>query len=146
MPHNPARLKVIDRAFALTVEVHRLAEQHADGLSARGPGLRSQMLRAADSVASNLTEAAAFDSPKRCESFLRVAIGSCNELELQLRLAVALCAFPDIANDWIDETIVVRKMIFGWRKYLQRRESNAGAVEPQTPTPTQTQTQTQTET
>ncbi len=140
MPHNPARLQVIDRAFALTLEVHRLAEQHADALSARGPGLRGQMLRAADSIASNLTEAAAFDSPKRCESFLRVVIGSCNELELQLRLAVALRAFPESANDWIDETVVVRKMTFGWRKYLQRRESNGGAVEPSTPTPTPTET------
>jgi len=132
MPHNPARLQVIDRAFALTLEVHRLAEQHADALSARGPGLRNQMLRAADSIASNLTEAAAFDSPKRCESFLRIAIGSCNELELQLRLAVALRAFPESANDWIDETVVVRKMTFGWRKHLERRRLGATTEEPPT--------------
>ncbi|MBL0938227.1 MAG: four helix bundle protein [Gemmatimonadaceae bacterium] len=121
MPHNPSRLQVIDRAFALAVAIHRLADRHAEALASCSPSLRSQLLRAVDSVASNLTEATAFDAPKRCRAFLRIAIGSCNEVELQLRLAVALQALPESASTSIAETVTVRRMTYGWMKHLEER-------------------------
>jgi four helix bundle protein len=121
MPHNPARLRVLDRAFALTVAVHQLADDLQESIARTSPGMRAQMLRAADSIAFNITEAAAHDSPRQTLAQLRTAIGSANELELQLRLAAALRAVPASVAQLIDEVVEIRKMCYGLRKHLMNK-------------------------
>ena len=117
MSLNPRRLLVLDRAFALAVSVHQLADRHERSLARVSPGLRAQLLRAVDSIAFNLAEAAGMASPGRCAQHLSIAIGSCNELELQLRLASALEALDTAqANLQIAETGEIRAMTYGLKR------------------------------
>ena len=53
----------------------------------RVPGLRNQAVRAANSVAANLAEGWARPSRAEFLRFVRIAIGSANELEAHLGLA-----------------------------------------------------------
>ncbi|HEY0928530.1 MAG TPA: four helix bundle protein [Gemmatimonas sp.] len=116
MPHNPARLKVVDRAFQLAVSVHRVADRFAREIAATSPGMRSQMLRAVDSIAYNIAEATSHDSPTRMAAQLMVAVGSCNELEIQLKLGDALGVLGESGPSLITETQEIRMMLFGLRK------------------------------
>ena len=95
-------------------------------MSRVSPGMRNQLLRAVNSIALNLAEGAGHQSPARTASFCTVAIGSCNEVELQLRLARALKAIPAEYDVLIDEVVEIRKMSYGFRKHvLGRRENEA---------------------
>lgn len=126
MAHNPHTLQVVQRAFALSIDVHRLADRCQDSMSRVSPGMRNQLLRAVNSIALNLAEGAGHQSPARTASFCTVAIGSCNEVELQLRLARALKAIPAEYDVLIDEVVEIRKMSYGFRKHvLGRRENEA---------------------
>ncbi len=117
MSLNPNRLLVLDRAFALAVSVHQLADRQQRSLARVSPGLRAQLLRAVDSIPFNLAEAAGQASPGRCAHHLAIAIGNCNELELQLRLASALEALDSAqANLLITETGEIRAMTYGLKR------------------------------
>ena len=121
MAHNPLSLKVVQRAFALSVDVHRMADQAQDAMARLSPGMRNQLLRAVNSIALNLAEGAGHVSPARTASFCNTAIGSCNEVELQLRLARALDIVGADRDPLIDEVIEVRRMTFGFRKHVLSR-------------------------
>ena len=123
MPHNPNTLQVVRRAFALSVDVHRMADHCQEQMARVSPGMRNQLLRAVNSIALNLAEGSAHESPGRTASFCTIAIGSCNEVELQLRLARALNAIPDDYELLLDEVIEIRRMTYGFRKHvLSHRE------------------------
>lgn len=124
---------VLDRAFALAVDVHKLTDRFQTEIARVSPGMRAQMLRAVDSIALNITEAAGHISPARTAAQLMVAVASANEVELQLRLGRALDVIPADYDTLIDEVIEIRKMCFGLRKHLQQsragepsRENRAG--------------------
>lgn len=118
MPHNPARLKVVARAFGLGLAVHRMADRCAREISRVSPGMRSQMLRAVDSIALNITEATAHEAPTRVAAQLMIAIGSCNELEIQLKLGDALGVLGTASRPLITEVQEVRMMLYGFRKRI----------------------------
>lgn len=118
MGHNPHRLHVVQRAFALSVDVHRMADRWQQSIGRLSPGMRSQLLRAVNSIALNLAEGAGYQSPARTASFCTIAIGSCNEVELQLRLARAMEAVPADYEVLIDEVIEIRRMTYGFRKHI----------------------------
>lgn len=118
MAHNPQKLEVVRRAFALAVTVHRLADEYMVAMARVSPGMRAQLLRAVDSIALNLTEGAGYESPSKTASFCTTAIGSCNEVELQLRLASALEVLPSTMHHIVDEVVEVRRLIYGFRKYV----------------------------
>ena len=118
MTHNPLSLKVVQRAFALSVDVHRMADQAQEAMAQRSPGMRNQLLRAVNSIALNLAEGTGHPSPAKVAAFCNTAIGSCNEVELQLRLARALDIIAADHEPLIDEVIEVRKMTFGFRKHV----------------------------
>ena len=118
MAHNPLSLKVVQRAFALSVDVHRMADLAQDAMARLSPGMRNQLLRAVNSIALNLAEGAGHESPAKTAVFCNTAIGSCNEVELQLRLARALDIMSADYDPLIDEVIEVRKMTFGFRKHI----------------------------
>jgi four helix bundle protein len=107
MAHNPQKLEVVRRAFALAVTVHRLADEYTMAMARVSPGMRAQLLRAVDSIALNLTEGAGCESPSKTATFCTTAIGSCNEVELQLPLASALEVIPSNKDDILDEVIEV---------------------------------------
>lgn len=122
MSHNPHRLQVVQRAFAFSVEVHRMADRHQDAMSRLSPGMRHQLLRAVNSIALNLAEGAGYPSAAKTATFCTTAIGSCNEVELQLRLARALDAIPVEYEPLIDEVIEIRRMTYGFRKHIMTRQ------------------------
>jgi four helix bundle protein len=127
MAHNPQKLEVVRRAFALAVTVHRLADEYTVAMARVSPGMRAQLLRAVDSIALNLTEGAGYESPTKTASYCSTAIGSCNEVELQLRLASALEVIPPNKDYLLDEVIEVRRLIYGFRKYVLTRQSGSNS-------------------
>lgn len=118
MPHNPNNLQVVQRAFALSVDVHRLADRHQDSMAHSSPGMRNQLLRAVNSIALNLAEGSGHETPAKTAAFCTIAIASCNEVELQLRLALALKAIPAEYDTLIEEVVEVRRMTYGFRKHV----------------------------
>lgn len=118
MTHNPNTLQVVKRAFALSVDVHRMADRCQEQIARLSPGMRNQLLRAVNSIALNLAEGAGHESPAKTASFCSIAIGSCNEVELQLRLARALDAMPADCELLIDEVVEIRRMTYGFKKHV----------------------------
>jgi four helix bundle protein len=83
-------------------------------------GLSSQLRRAAVSVPSNIAEGAAGRSPVQFRNYLSVAIGSLNELDTQLEVALRVghingLQFKEVAG-LVDECLA---LTYGLRKSLQ---------------------------
>jgi four helix bundle protein len=113
-------IKAWHRAHALGIAIHRLT----DGFSRAGHAhLRSQLTRAADSIAANIVEGCGAATRKELARFLDIAIKSANETEHHLLSARDLNLIsPDDWNHFTTETIEVRKMIFGYRKRVLEHE------------------------
>ena len=83
-------------------------------------GLTSQIRRAAVSVPSNIAEGAAGRSPVQFRNYLSVAIGSLNELETQLEIALRIGYLNrrvfDEVDVLVDECLAVT---YGLRKSIQ---------------------------
>jgi four helix bundle protein len=78
------KLKVWRNAHELVIWVYRATECFP---SAERYGLVSQMRRAAISVASNIVEGVGRNRRAETAHFVRVALGSCTELEYQVLLS-----------------------------------------------------------
>ena len=107
-------IKAWHRAHALGIAVHRLSA----GFSRTGHAhLRSQLTRAADSIAANIVEGCGAATRKELARYLDIAIKSANETEHHLLSARDHNLIsPDDWSRFTAETIEVRKMIFGYRK------------------------------
>src|SRR2546430_363549 len=103
----------------MALDVHRVAGQ------IRGPmhaSLRSQMIRAAMSVPTNIVEGCGQQSGREFSRFLRIALNSTTELEYHIVAARDLSAVR--ASDsltLISQVIEVRKMLYGLLRYLTSR-------------------------
>lgn len=88
-------LDVWKRGRELTVLIYRLTELLPE---TEKFGLRAQMQRAAISVPANIAEGAGRGSDASFGHFVRIAIGSLNELETLLYIAtdVGLCSDSDL--------------------------------------------------
>jgi four helix bundle protein len=123
------KLKVWQRAHVMALDVHRVAGQ------IRGPkhaSLRSQIIRAAMSVPTNIVEGCGQQSAREFSRFLRIALNSTSELEYHLLAARDLEAVR--ASDsltLISQVIEVRKMLYGLLRHLASRSENRHEV-PQT--------------
>ncbi|HEY4130606.1 MAG TPA: four helix bundle protein [Gemmatimonadaceae bacterium] len=84
---NPKNLRAFSVAEDLAVAVCSATRQFPPD---ERFGLTSQMRRATVSVGSNIAEGCGRRGNKALLAFVYVAIGSCNELEYQLRLAIRL--------------------------------------------------------
>jgi four helix bundle protein len=84
--------------------------------------LKTQFLRSAISVPSNISEGAGRESDKELLRFLAIGLGSLAELETQYLIAVEQNYFQ---NSITFETQIVntRKLIFGFRNYIRRKNS-----------------------
>lgn len=116
---NPNNLKVLDRAIDLVGDVSRLTSKFPRH---EGFELGRQMRRAAESVGSNISEGNS-RGVKEYIYFLKVAIGSCNELETQLKMVEKLGYVPTGDTEELkNEVVEIRKMIFGVIKFLGKRD------------------------
>ena len=109
-------LKVWQKAHALALAVDRVTN------SARAPAyssLRSQTIRAAMSIDANIAEGRGRRSDRDLIRFLRIAIGSCYELEAHLIMGRDLRFVKGPDFETLHEQLVeVRRMLFGLIKYL----------------------------
>ena len=114
------RIKAWQRAHALGITVHRLTA----GFSRAGHAhLRSQLTRAADSIAANIVEGCGAATRKELARYLDVSIKSANETEYHLLAARDHNLIsPDNWNRFTAESIEVRKMIFAYRKKVLEPE------------------------
>ncbi|GAB1343987.1 four helix bundle protein [Gemmatimonas sp.] len=80
---NPLRYRVIEAAMGLSELVHE--QVHCSGFD-RVPHLRSQLMRAVDSVPANIAEGAR-GTPGQLRNHLRIARGSADEIGVHLRIA-----------------------------------------------------------
>jgi four helix bundle protein len=84
--------------------------------------LTSQLRRAADSVPSNIVEGAADRTTQQFSNFLSNSIGSLNEMDTQLELALRLGYLSEAEHlsiyKLMDECIA---LAFGLRKSLRRK-------------------------
>jgi four helix bundle protein len=107
------KLKVWRKAHALALNVHAVATR------IRGPdnaSLRNQLLRAAQSVPTNIVEGTGHTSGKEIGRFLSIALKSTSELEYHLIFAREIRAIS--LNDFESlcaQVIEVRKMLHGLR-------------------------------
>ena len=108
---NPKRLKVLDKAIDLVPVIERLT----DGFPKREDDeLGSQIRRAAKRIGANIDEYI---------YFLKCSIGSCNEVETQLKMVLKLGYVEVSKYDEVrNEVIEIRKMLFGVIKFLEKKK------------------------
>jgi four helix bundle protein len=112
------KLKVWRKAHALTLNVHRIA---ASIRGAQYAPLRSQMIRAAMSVAANIVEGREQQSERQFARFLGYAIASASELEQHVLVAKDVRAITEADyNSAVTQVIDVRKMLHGLRATLSK--------------------------
>ncbi len=113
------KLEVWKRAHALTLDIYKCTAAFP---KQEVYGLASQMRRASASIGCNVAEGTGRRSDGELMRFLQIAMGSCSELEYQIRLARDL---GYIANDFyveikaaVDE---VGRMLTGLRSRVSER-------------------------
>ncbi|MBC8366337.1 four helix bundle protein [bacterium] len=84
-------------------------------------GLQSQIRRAACSIPTNLAEGSGKGSRPEFARYLRIATGSCNELESLLLLSIDLNYLgPNETKVMIQELSEVRRMYFAlWKSIIK---------------------------
>jgi four helix bundle protein len=113
---NHRKLLVSHRANALSIAVHRVARTFKRGAA---PGLKAQLLRSVESIPANIVEGAGRGTRAEFAHFVGVAIGSANETETHLMLALGLeMIAPEVGARLLDEVDQIRRMLFGLRKFL----------------------------
>ena len=110
------KLLVWQRARSLTVSVHELSRAFPLGIA---PGLRSQLLRATMSIATNVAEGAARDSRADFARFVSIAAASSSEVEHHLNVASDLGLIDGaIVAQMVARVVEIRRMLCGLRRAL----------------------------
>jgi four helix bundle protein len=121
------KLIVWRKAHALALNIHRVA---AKLRGADHATLRSQMMRAAMSIPTNIVEGTGQQSRKDFARFIRFSLNSTSELEYHLTVARDTEAIEATDFDSLSaQTIEVRKMLHGLLKRVM-----ADVTTPQQPT------------
>lgn len=119
---NFRKLEVWRLGHALVLNVHTSAKKirGSEYLS-----LRSQMIRAAMSVPTNLVEGTGQQTAREFGRFVRIALNSASELEYHLLLAKDFGVMKkDEFASLSDQTVQVRKMMYGLLRSLAAKASN----------------------
>ena len=113
------RLAVWKKAHALALGTHRIATR------IRGPenaALRSQMIRSALSIPTNIVEGRGQQSAKDFARFVKYSINSASELEYLLIFAQGIRAVPEREfKALVEQLEEVRKMLYGLLAHLKAR-------------------------
>lgn len=115
---NHKDLDVWKKGMDLVVEVYKLT---ADFPSNEMYGLSNQLRRAAVSIPSNIAEGVSRKGDKELLYFINVAIGSIAEIETQMLIAARL-KYVDGHNEIFNKTTEVRKLLLGFRNYINKKE------------------------
>jgi four helix bundle protein len=114
-----AKLKVLGKSKKVAVDC-RKAAQRIRGIE--NISFRTQIIRAAFSVPSNIIEGNGVQSAKEYSRYVRTAINSSNELEFHIETAGELELMPQkIAADLLPRIEEVRKMLSGLLRYLEMK-------------------------
>lgn len=106
-------IRAWQRAHALSVALHKLVDAWAEPGHAH---LRSQLTRAADSIASNIVEGCGAETNKEFARFLEMSVKSANEVEYRLLAARDLdLIHVDTWQAHSGEAVEIRKMIYAYR-------------------------------
>ncbi len=115
---NFKQLKVWQDSEILVDKVYQATARFPSG---EKYGLVSQMRRAATSISSNIGEGAGRKADKEFVRFLRIAVGSANELEGQLRSSRRAGYLEEVTWKELDRaTQEVRQMLYGLIRFLRR--------------------------
>lgn len=97
------------KAYALCLEIYRVTREFPkDELY----GMISQMRRSAVSIPSNIAEGYSRKNRKEYVQFLRIALGSCAELDTQVSLSIDLEYIPgEKGNGIINEVSKVGQLL-----------------------------------
>ena len=90
------------------------------------PSFRSQLVRAAFSIPSNIAEERSQQSEREFARFLRIALNSSTELEYHLitGLEVGMIRHP-VGEELLNRTIEVRRMLYGLLRKLNTSTSSS---------------------
>jgi four helix bundle protein len=141
------RLVVWQRAHAFVLDVRRATDAFP---RAGHAALKSQIRRAAESIASNIVEGCAAASRKDFARYLDISIKSASEVDYQLQLARDLGVLGhDAWKPLAREVVELRKMLSGLRRTVltaaarerpprppdqpDGADARAGANDPRTP-------------
>jgi len=103
------KLKVWQRSHQLALDVYKSTEKFP---KSEQYGLMSQMRRSAVSIPSNIAEGCGKEGQAEFARYLRIAMGSANELEYQLILSHDLNYISkDIFETLSDEVNQLKKML-----------------------------------
>ena len=116
------RLLVWQKAHALAVKVHRVASRIRGSQNA---SLRSQLVRAAQSIPANIVEGCGQKSARDFARFVRYSINSAWEVEHHLITGRDTRAMPEKACISLSaEVIEVRKMLYGLLSHLDAKSGD----------------------
>ena len=108
------KLEIWRRAHALAIAIHEVAVKMR---GSRFAGLRSQLTRAADSIAANIVEGCGAASGREFARFLEVSIKASSETEHHLLSARDRQALTESKWQKLSaETVEVRRMTYAYRK------------------------------
>ncbi len=113
-------LLVWQKARSLSVAVFEAAE----GLTNAVPGMRSQLIRSATSIGTNIAEGAGHERKADYARFVSIAAASSSEVVHHLITASDLGLIDaTVAARLVDQTVEIRRMLFGLRRALLERVS-----------------------
>jgi four helix bundle protein len=108
---NYRDLVVWQKGIELTIYIYKLTSNFPESEKF---GLTNQLRRAAVSIPSNIAEGHARKSDKEFGRFLRIALGSCAEIDTQIIIAKELEYLQeDIATEISARAVEIQKMIYG---------------------------------
>ena len=116
---NHRRLKVFPKARKVALD----SREAATGIrGAENAGIKSQLVRSAFSIPTNIIEGNGVQTPKEYSRFVRIAINSSHELDFHLETVRELELVPSQkAEALMERNEEVRKMLSGLLRYLERR-------------------------
>jgi four helix bundle protein len=114
------RLVVWQKAHALALHAHRAAMGIRES---RYASLRSQIIRSAMSIPTNIVEGRRQESERDFARFLRYSLNSAYELEYHLMFAREIDVIPDEeARSLLEELVEVRRMLHGLLKRISPKD------------------------
>lgn len=121
------RLHVWERAHQFALDVRKATRSFPK----TGYGeLKAQLIRAAESISTNIVEGAGAATRKEFARYLDIAIKSTLEVESQLQLALDYGILP--SDKWkilSDELVQIRRMLYGLRKAVLKADRDRGKGE-----------------